>query len=108
MIAGVGLASLYLIETAPLHWRGWSGSLVQIFRGLGGTMGMTLALPALMGNERWWALCMAVPAVPAFAQFIVVLLCPESPRHLYITEHRDADAIASIRFYQGEKNIEVC
>jgi hypothetical protein len=54
MIAGVGLASLYLIETAPIRWRGWSGSLIQIFRGLGGTLGMALALPQLMGNEKWY------------------------------------------------------
>jgi hypothetical protein len=55
-----------------------------------------------------WGVCMAVPALPAAAQFIVLLFCPESPRHLYITERREMDAVASIRFYQGEKNVEVC
>ena len=54
MICGVGLASLFLIEIAPIEKRGWTGSLIQIFRGLGGTAGMALALPQVMGNRQWF------------------------------------------------------
>lgn len=50
---------------------------------------------------------MAVPALPSLALFVILLACPESPRHLFITERREQAAADSIRFYQGAKEAHV-
>lgn len=105
MICGFGLASLFLIEVAPLKSRGSSGSLIQIFRGLGGTIGMVLALPELLGTPTLWSIALAIPVLPAFIQFLVLLFCMESPRHLYITEGKSEEAAKAIEFYQGKDRV---
>ena len=105
MICGVGLASLFLIEVAPMEYRGSSGALIQIFRGLGGTMGMVLALPELLGRPHLWTLALAIPAGPAILQFLVLIFCRESPRHLFITAGQANQAAKAIRFYQGSARV---
>lgn len=105
MICGVGLASLFLIEVAPLECRGSSGSLIQIFRGFGGTLGMVLTLPDLLGTPSSWTLALALPAFPAIIQFSILFFCMESPRHIFITENNPTKASKAVKFYQGSARV---
>lgn len=43
-----------------------------------------LGLDFLLGNDEMWPLLLGLSGVAALLQFFLLLLCPESPRYLYI------------------------
>ena len=49
-------------------------------------------LEALLGSDYLWPLLLALTALPAVLQCIMLPLCPESPRHLLINLNQEEEA----------------
>ncbi|KAJ3706384.1 hypothetical protein LUZ61_010089 [Rhynchospora tenuis] len=109
---GVGMASmtapLYISEASPARIR---GALVST-NGLLITGGqflaylINLAFTKAPGTWRWM---LGVAAIPAFVQFILMLMLPESPRWLYRKERKEEAAAILQKIYpknEVEKEIE--
>ncbi|KAF3322214.1 putative inositol transporter 2 [Carex littledalei] len=109
---GVGMASmtapLYISEASPARIR---GALVSA-NGLLITGGqflaylINLAFTRAPGTWRWM---LGIAGIPAFVQFILMLMLPESPRWLYRRERKE-EAVAILRkiypAHEVEKEIE--
>ncbi|KAL8160804.1 hypothetical protein V2J09_012293 [Rumex salicifolius] len=83
---GVGMASmtspLYISETSPSRIRGALGSTngFLITFGQFAAYLINLAFTRVTGTWRWM---LGVAAIPAFLQFVLMFMLPESPRWLY-------------------------
>lgn len=49
-------------------------------------------LEFLFGSEALWPLLLALTAIPAVVQCIMLPFCPESPRYLLITLNQEEEA----------------
>lgn len=87
------LVPIYLSEIAPVQMRGGVGVLNQLAVTLGIFIGQILGLSEILGNGAGWAWLLAVTAAPAALQLILLIFfCPSSPRHLFISQGKEAEA----------------
>lgn len=97
----VVLQSIYLTEISPAKYRGIFASFQEIF--LVGTvaLGVIVGLPQLLGNEKNFIHLLWLGGIPSLLQTVVLLFCPESPKHLLLTDGNEKAAEQAIRFFQG-------
>lgn len=109
---GVGMASmtspLYISEASPARIRGAlvSSNGLLITGGQFLSYLINLAFTRTKGTWRWM---LGVAAVPAFVQFILMLMLPESPRWLYRKDRKEEAADILRKIYPShevEKEIE--
>lgn len=105
------LVPIYLSEIAPLRLRGGIGVLNQLAVTLGIFIGQILGLSEILGNGSGWPWLLAVTAAPALLQLLLLLLfCPRSPRHLFISHGQEAEArkeLMRLRTSQEEVDREI-
>uniref|UniRef100_A0A4W5JCR5 Major facilitator superfamily (MFS) profile domain-containing protein n=1 Tax=Hucho hucho TaxID=62062 RepID=A0A4W5JCR5_9TELE len=61
-----------------------------------------LGLEFLLGNDYYWPLLLGLSGAPAVLQSLLLPLCPESPRYLYIKRGMVEEAKKSLRRLKGE------
>uniref|UniRef100_A0A8C0ZAD8 Solute carrier family 2, facilitated glucose transporter member 2 n=1 Tax=Cyanistes caeruleus TaxID=156563 RepID=A0A8C0ZAD8_CYACU len=64
-------------------------------------MGLVLGLDFLLGNDEMWPLLLGLSGVAALLQFFLLLLCPESPRYLYIKLGKLEEAKKNLKRLRG-------
>uniref|UniRef100_A0A673Y070 Solute carrier family 2 member 2 n=1 Tax=Salmo trutta TaxID=8032 RepID=A0A673Y070_SALTR len=79
-----GLVPMYIGEIAPMAYRGALGTLHQLAIVTGILLSQVLGLEFLLGNDYYWPLLLGLSGAPAVLQSLLLPLCPESPRYLYI------------------------
>uniref|UniRef100_A0A452J233 Major facilitator superfamily (MFS) profile domain-containing protein n=1 Tax=Gopherus agassizii TaxID=38772 RepID=A0A452J233_9SAUR len=79
-----GLVPMYVGEISPTALRGALGTLHQLAIVTGILLSQVLGLDFLLGNDDMWPLLLGLSGAAALLQFFLLLLCPESPRYLYI------------------------
>ncbi|XP_045553717.1 solute carrier family 2, facilitated glucose transporter member 2 isoform X1 [Salmo salar] len=97
-----GLVPMYIGEIAPMAYRGALGTLHQLAIVTGILLSQVLGLEFLLGNDYYWPLLLGLSGAPAVLQSLLLPLCPESPRYLYIKRGMVEEAKKSLRHLKGE------
>uniref|UniRef100_A0A8K9UZN7 Solute carrier family 2 member 2 n=1 Tax=Oncorhynchus mykiss TaxID=8022 RepID=A0A8K9UZN7_ONCMY len=97
-----GLVPMYIGEIAPMAYRGSLGTLHQLAIVSGILLSQVLGLEFLLGNDYYWPLLLGLSGAPAVLQSLLLPLCPESPRYLYIKRGMVEEAKNSLRRLKGE------
>uniref|UniRef100_A0A8C2UDE3 Solute carrier family 2, facilitated glucose transporter member 5 n=1 Tax=Coturnix japonica TaxID=93934 RepID=A0A8C2UDE3_COTJA len=102
----LSVVPLYLGEIAPKNLRGFLGLLPSIFICLGVFCAQVLGLPELLGQDRYWPLFLAVVAIPASLQLLLLRCFPESPRFLLIERNDVCAATEALRRFLGTSDVQ--
>ncbi|XP_067098791.1 solute carrier family 2, facilitated glucose transporter member 2 isoform X1 [Osmerus mordax] len=97
-----GLVPMYIGEIAPMAYRGALGTLHQLAIVTGILISQVIGLEFLLGNDSMWPLLLGLSGAPALLQSLLLPLCPESPRYLYIRRGLEAEARKSLHRLKGE------
>ncbi|XP_025961572.2 solute carrier family 2, facilitated glucose transporter member 2 [Dromaius novaehollandiae] len=96
-----GLVPMYVSEVSPTALRGALGTLHQLAIVTGILISQVLGLDFLLGNDEMWPVLLALSGAAALLQFFLLLLCPESPRYLYIKLGKVEEAKKSLKRLRG-------
>ncbi|XP_032639549.1 solute carrier family 2, facilitated glucose transporter member 2 isoform X2 [Chelonoidis abingdonii] len=97
-----GLVPMYVGEISPTALRGALGTLHQLAIVTGILLSQVLGLDFLLGNDDMWPLLLGLSGAAALLQFFLLLLCPESPRYLYIKLGKVEEAKKSLKRLRGD------
>ncbi|XP_059423591.1 solute carrier family 2, facilitated glucose transporter member 3 isoform X2 [Carassius carassius] len=101
-----GLTPMYVGEIAPTALRGAFGTLHQLGVVIGILIAQILGLELLLGSQSMWPLLLALTAVPAVLQCVMLIFCPESPRYLLITLNQEEEARQVLTRLRGHSDVE--
>ncbi|XP_056151974.1 solute carrier family 2, facilitated glucose transporter member 1 [Lampris incognitus] len=97
----MSLNPLYIQEVSPTNLRGAFATLNQVSFASGIFIGMVVGLETVLGTEQYWALMLSLSLIPALLQYLVLPLCPESPRYLLINQGKESQAEAALLRLRG-------
>ena len=89
---GIGMATLYCGEIAPINIRGKLLLIKSVGNTLGAFTAYVLGLPNLLGGEDTWPVLLAFVAVPSLLQCMILPFMPESPRYLILSKGEKENA----------------
>uniref|UniRef100_A0A671YVA0 Solute carrier family 2 member 2 n=1 Tax=Sparus aurata TaxID=8175 RepID=A0A671YVA0_SPAAU len=87
-----GLVPMYIGEISPKAYRGALGTLHQLAIVTGILISQVIGLDFILGNDDMWPLLLGLSGAPAILQSLLLPLCPESPRYLYILLGKEQEA----------------
>ncbi|KAM3594217.1 uncharacterized protein V6R79_004315 [Siganus canaliculatus] len=96
-----GLVPMYVGEIAPKAYRGALGTLHQLAIVVGILISQVIGLDFILGNDDMWPLLLGLSGAPALLQTLLLPLCPESPRYLYIVMGKEDEARKSLLRLKG-------
>ncbi|PWA29822.1 hypothetical protein CCH79_00008015 [Gambusia affinis] len=96
-----GLVPMYIGEIAPKAYRGALGTLHQLAIVIGILLSQVIGLDFILGNDEMWHVLLGLSGAPAILQSILLPLCPESPRYLYILLGKEQEARKSLHRLKG-------
>ncbi|XP_077587195.1 solute carrier family 2, facilitated glucose transporter member 2 [Stigmatopora nigra] len=97
-----GLVPMYIGEIAPKAYRGALGTLHQLAIVIGILISQVIGLDFILGNDDMWPLLLGLSGAPAVLQSLLLPLCPESPRYLYIVLGKEDEAKESLHRLKGQ------
>ncbi|XP_033895384.3 solute carrier family 2, facilitated glucose transporter member 2-like [Acipenser ruthenus] len=97
-----GLVPMYIGEIAPTAYRGALGTLHQLAIAIGILISQVIGLDFLLGNDIMWPALLGLSGAPSILQSVLLLICPESPRYLYIKLGKEKEAKKSLKRLKGE------
>ncbi|XP_051556171.1 solute carrier family 2, facilitated glucose transporter member 2 [Myxocyprinus asiaticus] len=97
-----GLVPMYIGEISPVKYRGALGTLHQLALVIGILLSQVIGLEFLLGNDDMWPVLLGLSGAPAILQCLLLLLCPESPRYLYIKLGKKEEACKSLKRLKGD------
>uniref|UniRef100_A0AAQ5ZG78 Solute carrier family 2, facilitated glucose transporter member 5 n=1 Tax=Amphiprion ocellaris TaxID=80972 RepID=A0AAQ5ZG78_AMPOC len=97
-----GLVPMYVGEIAPRAYRGALGTIHQLGVVIGILISQIVGLDFVLGNDDMWPLLLGLSGAPAILQSLLLPLCPESPRYLYILMGKHQEARTSLHRLKGE------
>ncbi|XP_067305023.1 solute carrier family 2, facilitated glucose transporter member 3 [Pseudorasbora parva] len=101
-----GLTPMYVGEISPTALRGAFGTLHQLGVVIGILVAQILGLESLLGSQSLWPLLLALTALPAVLQSVMLIFCPESPRYLLISLNREDEARQVLTHLRGHSDVE--
>ncbi|KAF0531757.1 general substrate transporter [Gigaspora margarita] len=103
--SGIGSVSVptYIGEIATIKSRGAIGTIYQLFLVIG--ILITQLLGLVLSFVPGWRILLALTAIPALIQLILLPLCVESPRYL-ISQNRFSEAKDALQKLRNGYNIE--
>uniref|UniRef100_A0A671YY43 Solute carrier family 2, facilitated glucose transporter member 5 n=1 Tax=Sparus aurata TaxID=8175 RepID=A0A671YY43_SPAAU len=96
-----GLVPMYIGEISPKAYRGALGTLHQLAIVTGILISQVIGLDFILGNDDMWPLLLGLSGAPAILQSLLLPLCPESPRYLYILLGKEQEARTSLLRLKG-------
>ncbi|XP_055087340.1 solute carrier family 2, facilitated glucose transporter member 2 [Periophthalmus magnuspinnatus] len=96
-----GLVPMYVGEIAPKSYRGALGTLHQLAIVIGILLSQVIGLDFVLGNDAFWPILLGLSGAPAVLQSLLLPLCPESPRYLYIVLGKEQEARKSLYRLKG-------
>ncbi|KAM9852172.1 solute carrier family 2, facilitated glucose transporter member 3 [Aulostomus maculatus] len=100
-----GLTPMYVGEISPTALRGAFGTLHQLGVVIGILVAQIFGLEFLLGSEELWPLLLALTAIPAVLQSIMLPFCPESPRYLLIVLNQEEEARKALVRLRGCEDV---
>ncbi|XP_063054863.1 solute carrier family 2, facilitated glucose transporter member 3 [Engraulis encrasicolus] len=100
-----GLSPMYIGELAPTALRGAFGTLHQLGVVIGILVAQIFGLESLLGSHLLWPLLLALTILPAVLQCIMLIFCPESPRHLLINLNQEEEAQQALVRLRGYEDV---
>lgn len=100
-----GLTPMYIGEVAPTSLRGAFGTLHQLGVVVGILVAQIFGLESLLGSDTLWPLLLALTALPAVLQTILLPFCPESPRYLLISLNQEEEARKALVRLRGTEDV---
>ncbi|KAG9355799.1 hypothetical protein JZ751_000641, partial [Albula glossodonta] len=100
-----GLTPMYVGEVSPTALRGAFGTLHQLGVVVGILVAQIFGLEALLGSDRLWPLLLALTAIPALLQCVLLPFCPESPRYLLINLNQEEEAQRALVRLRGCEDV---
>uniref|UniRef100_A0A9J8BYL1 Solute carrier family 2 member 2 n=1 Tax=Cyprinus carpio carpio TaxID=630221 RepID=A0A9J8BYL1_CYPCA len=97
-----GLVPLYIGEISPVKYRGAMGALHQLAIVIGILISQVIGLDFLLGNDDMWHVLLGLSGAPAILQSLLLFVCPESPRYLYIKLGKVEEACKSLKRLKGD------
>lgn len=101
-----GLTPMYVGEISPTALRGAFGTLHQLGVVIGILVAQILGLESLLGSQSLWPLLLALTALPAVLQSVLLIFCPESPRYLLISLNKEDEARQVLTHLRGHSDVE--
>ncbi|VDD75744.1 unnamed protein product [Mesocestoides corti] len=80
----IGVASMYLTEMAPTNLRGLIGACHQLAVTMGIFISYVMTLENLLNTKGRWAYAIGIGAIPCVLGLILLPLCPESARYMFL------------------------
>jgi len=96
-----GLAPMYLAEISPSNLRGALGTVYQLIVTLSILLSQVLGLSSVLGSESGWPWLLALTAVPAVFQCILLPFCPESPKYILLDQDDEIAAENALQWLRG-------
>ncbi|KAG7237599.1 hypothetical protein INR49_032045 [Caranx melampygus] len=100
-----GLTPMYVGEVSPTAVRGAFGTLHQLGVVIGILVAQIFGLEFLLGSDTLWPLLLALTAIPAVLQSIMLPFCPESPRYLLIVLNQEEEARKALVRLRGCEDV---
>ncbi|XP_061675743.1 solute carrier family 2, facilitated glucose transporter member 3 [Syngnathoides biaculeatus] len=100
-----GLTPMYVGEIAPTALRGAFGTLHQLGVVIGILVAQIFGLESLLGSDTLWPILLALTALPAILQSIMLPFCPESPRYLLIVLKQEEEARKALVRLRGCEDV---
>ncbi|XP_036411236.1 solute carrier family 2, facilitated glucose transporter member 3-like [Megalops cyprinoides] len=100
-----GLTPMYIGEVSPTSLRGAFGTLHQLGVVVGILVAQIFGLEVLLGSATLWPLLLALTAIPAVIQCILLPFCPESPRYLLINLNQEEEALRALVRLRGSEDV---
>ncbi|XP_036981237.1 solute carrier family 2, facilitated glucose transporter member 2 [Acanthopagrus latus] len=100
-----GLVPMYVGEISPKAYRGALGTLHQLAIVTGILISQVIGLDFILGNDNMWPLLLGLSGAPAVLQSLLLPLCPESPRYLYILLGKEQEARKSLLRLKGAYDV---
>uniref|UniRef100_A0A3Q2YD18 Solute carrier family 2 member 3b n=1 Tax=Hippocampus comes TaxID=109280 RepID=A0A3Q2YD18_HIPCM len=100
-----GLTPMYVGEIAPTALRGAFGTLHQLGVVIGILVAQIFGLESLLGSDTLWPILLALTALPAILQSIMLPFCPESPRYLLIVLKQEDEARKALVRLRGCEDV---
>ncbi|MGH0126004.1 UNVERIFIED_CONTAM: hypothetical protein FKN15_015139 [Acipenser sinensis] len=97
-----GLVPMYIGEIAPTAYRGALGTLHQLAIVTGILISQVIGLDFLLGNDIMWPVLLGLSGAPSILQSVLLLICPESPRYLYIKLGKEEEAKKTLKRFKGD------
>nr|WOR75463.1 glucose transporter 3 [Clonorchis sinensis] len=95
--AYTAVGPLYMSEIVPLSVRGAAGVLNQLMIVFSLLLSQILGLQQIMGTKDLWPYLLGLNVIPCILGSALLLLCPESPRYLYIIKRDPETARAALQ-----------
>ncbi|KAK5984608.1 MFS domain-containing protein, partial [Trichostrongylus colubriformis] len=93
---------IYLAECSPDDKRGFTSMIVNS-GGVIVVLALTpLCLPSLAGSDDLWCLLPLICGLMAIAHLMIAVRFPQSPKQLYIQDHKEEEARAALQYYYGD------
>ncbi|XP_019948587.1 solute carrier family 2, facilitated glucose transporter member 1 [Paralichthys olivaceus] len=100
-----GLTPMYVGEISPTALRGAFGTLHQLGVVVGILVAQIFGLESLLGSDSLWPVLLALTALPAVLQCIMLPFCPESPRYLLIVLNQEEEARKALVRLRGTEDV---
>ncbi|XP_025024837.1 solute carrier family 2, facilitated glucose transporter member 5-like [Python bivittatus] len=97
---------IYLLEVSPTPMRGSLTATSVLFFIFGIVIGQILGLPQILGNKEGFPLLAAVLGVIATVCILLLLICPESPRFLFIQMKDETKAREVLKSLRVQEDVE--
>ncbi|BFZ25739.1 hypothetical protein BsWGS_28778 [Bradybaena similaris] len=101
-----GLSPMYLFEISTPSIRGALGVLHQLGVTVGLLVSQVLGFSEIFGNSSFWDLLLGLTVVPCLLQVVILPFCPESPRYLLISRHKEHEAKLALEALRGTADVE--
>ncbi|TMS07569.1 Solute carrier family 2, facilitated glucose transporter member 1 [Larimichthys crocea] len=100
-----GFVPIYVEEISPTGLRGALGTLHQLGVVIGILVAQIFGIESIMGNASLWPLLLGFTLLPAFLQCVLLPLCPESPRYLFINCNEESKACSILVKLRGTDEV---
>merc|ERR1712223_1329143 len=100
------LVPMFISEIPPTTLRGGLGTVNQLAVTVGLLISQVLGVENLLGNDEGWPYLLGVAVFPSLLQLTLLPLCPESPRHLLISEGQEQAAREALKKLRNSADIE--